>query len=51
METGKRTEKQLKSKEKVDSDNIGEVSELTNLLKHISISEDLHLISSKENMP
>ena len=49
METGKRPEKQLKSKEK-GRDNIGEVSELSNLFKSISISQDLQLISSEEIM-
>lgn len=34
----------------MDSDNIGEVPELTNLLMRISIKEDLQLISSEENM-
>ena len=49
-ETGERTEKQLKGGEEADRDNIGEVSELSNLLKSISISEDLQLVSSEENM-
>ena len=49
-ETGERTEKQLKGEEEADRDNIGEVSELSNLLKSISISEDLQLVSSEENM-
>ena len=49
-ETGEQTEKQLKGEEEVDRDNIGEVSKLSNLLKSISISEDLQLVSSEENM-
>ena len=49
-ETGERTEKQLKGEEEADRDNIGEVSELSNLLKSISINEDLQLVSSEENM-
>ena len=49
-ETGKRTEKQLKGEEEADRDNTGEVSKLSNLLKSISISEDLQLVSSEENM-
>ena len=49
-ETGERTEKQLKGEEEADIDNIGEVSKLSNLLKSISISEDLQLVSSEENM-
>ena len=48
-ETGERTEKQLKGEEKADRDNIGKVSKLSNLLKSISISEDLQLVSSEEN--
>ena len=47
-ETGERTEKQLKGEEEADRDNIGEVSKLSNLLKSISISEDLQLVSSEE---
>ena len=42
--------KTVKNDQEVDSDNIGEVSELTNLLMRISISEDLQLISSEEKM-
>ena len=49
-ETGERTGKQLKGEEEADRNNIGEVSELSNLLKSISISEDLQLVSSEENM-
>ena len=49
-ETGERTEKQLNGEEETDRDNIGEVSKLSNLLKSISISEDLQLVSSEENM-
>ena len=49
-ETEERTEKQLKREEEADRGNIGEVSKLSNLLKSISISEDLQLVSSEENM-
>ena len=49
-ETGEQTETQLKGEEQVDRDNIGEASELSNLLKSIPISEDLQLVSSEENM-
>ena len=34
----------------MDRDNIGEVSKLSNLLKSISVSKDLQLVSSEENM-
>ena len=49
-ETGEQTEKHLKSEEKVDRDNIGDVSELSNKMESISISEDLQLVSSEENI-
>ena len=41
VETGERTEKQLKSEEETERDDIVEVPELLNLLKSISVSEDL----------
>ena len=34
----------------MDRDNIGVVSKLSNLLKSISISEDLQLVSSQEKI-
>ena len=34
----------------MDRDKIGEVSKLSNLLRSISVSEDLELVSSEENM-
>ena len=49
-ETGEQTEKHLKSEEEVDRDNIGDVSELSNKMESISISEDLQLVSSEENI-
>ena len=49
-ETGEQTEKQLKGEEEVDRDNIGEVSKLLNLLKYISVTDDLQLVSPEENM-
>ena len=50
VETGERTEKQLKSEEETERDDIVEVPELLNLLKSISVSEDLQLGSTEENM-
>ena len=49
-ETGEQTEKQLKGEEEADRDNLGEVSKLSNLLKSITVSEDLQLVSSEDNM-
>ena len=43
-------EKQLTSQRTADRDNIGKVFKLSNLLKSISISENLQLVSSEENM-
>ena len=34
----------------MDRDKIGEVSKLSNLLRSISVNEDLELVSSEENM-
>ena len=34
----------------MDRDNIGEVPKLSNLLKNVSTSEELQLVSSEENM-
>ena len=38
-ETGEVTEKKIKNEEEVARDNIGKASELSNLLKSISINE------------
>ena len=35
----------------METDHFGEKSELSNLLKSISVSEDFQLVSSEENMP
>ena len=49
-QTGEWIEKQLTSQRTADRDNIGKVFKLSNLLKSISISENLQLVSSEENM-